>query len=135
MAWLEECHKAQVKITKTKQSNIKKWKPPATGKWKMNIDSSFISSIWHGGTGGILRDDQGNFKAAFAIPVSTVASAKQVELCAIKERLKLVRTLNLNNGMIETDCLEAVACISDVQGSYVGLEGILHDIRDAMSSM
>lgn len=80
--------------------HTKKWKPAAGGKWKMNVDGSFITPIRHGGTGGILRDDQGNFKEDFAILVSTVASAKQIDLCAIKEGLRLVRTLNLVNGII-----------------------------------
>ena len=69
--------------------------------------------------GVVLRDDKGNFKAAFGIPISSVASAKQVELCALKEGLKLLETMTIIN--VVTDYMEAITNISDVRSMHLGL--------------
>lgn len=58
-----------------------------------------------------------------------------MELNAIKEGLLLLQTLQIDNIVIETDCLEAIACINDVQGIYIGLQGILHDIKHLMATL
>ncbi|KAL6176500.1 hypothetical protein ACLB2K_053133 [Fragaria x ananassa] len=106
----------------------------ATGKWKLNVDGSFLPTILCGGTGGILRDYQESFKVAFVIPIPTPTSAKQVEVWAIKEGMKLLKTLNIVRVTVETDCLEAMKAISDVQGTHMGLEGFIYDIREYLSS-
>ncbi|XP_061993825.1 uncharacterized protein LOC133711745 [Rosa rugosa] len=127
LAWLDEFTKAN-RVAQLAPSKLQKtWRPPERGTWKLNVDGSFIPNTTLGGVGGVLRDDRGNFRAAFAIPISNVASAKQVELRAIKEGLNLVATVG--NVVIETDCLDAVSSIADMQSTYLHEEGLLDDIR------
>ncbi|XP_024177653.1 uncharacterized protein LOC112183500 [Rosa chinensis] len=133
LAWLEEFGKAN-KINKTALSKPKQaWRPAGYGTWKLNVDGSFLPGIAHGGVRGVLHDDAGQFRAAFAAPIPAVASTRQVELWAIKEGLKLVATMQVSNIIIETDCLEAVSCIAETQFTYVHDEGIIDDIRQELN--
>ncbi|XP_024156008.1 uncharacterized protein LOC112163991 [Rosa chinensis] len=109
------------------------WKPAARGQWKLKVDGSFVPQIPHGGVGGILRDDTGKFKAAFIFPIQSVASAKQVELCAIKEGLEILKALQISNVVIETDCLEAVSDIADRHFTHINAEGLIDDIRSNLA--
>ncbi|XP_062013599.1 uncharacterized protein LOC133729988 [Rosa rugosa] len=131
-AWLEDFTKAHKtdKLSHPKQK--KTWTPAAAGQWKLNVDGSFLPSSLHGSVGGVLRDEAGNFKAAFATPIPNVAAAKQVELYAIKEGLKWVSTLQISNVVVETDCLEAVLSIGEQQYTQVLDEAILDDIRQVL---
>lgn len=99
------------------------------------MDGSCIQTISQGGIGGVLRDENGAFRGAVAKPVPATASAKQTELYAIKKGLILLNTLHTSNVVIETDCSEAIACISDMHGTYTGLEGLLHDIRSSLAAL
>ncbi|XP_024196277.1 uncharacterized protein LOC112199497 [Rosa chinensis] len=85
------------------------------------------------GKGGVLSDDARQFRASFAAPIPAVASARQVNLCAIKEGLKMVAAMQVNNVIIETDCLEAVSSIAAVQFTYVDEEGLIDDIRQELT--
>ncbi|XP_062014381.1 uncharacterized protein LOC133730890 [Rosa rugosa] len=129
LAWFDDfsrIHGAD-KPTHPKQKQF--WKPAAPGTWKLNVDGSFLPNIDRGGAGGVMRNETGQFHAAFATPVPYVTSAKQVELCAIREGLKLVTAMQISNVVIETDCLEAVSSIMDIHFTHVYDEGIIDDIR------
>ncbi|XP_024178979.1 uncharacterized protein LOC112184993 [Rosa chinensis] len=105
------------------------WRPAAPGTWKLNDRGSFLPNIDRGGAGGVMRNEAGHFYAAFATLVPFVTSAKQVELCAISEGLKLVTAMQISNVVIETDCLEAVSSIMDIHFTHVNNEGIIADIH------
>lgn len=61
----------------------------------------------NGGLGGVLMliDEDGMFKAAFAVPVTNVATVKQVELLAIKEGFQLLQKMQVTNSFIEPHCV------------------------------
>ncbi|XP_062005887.1 uncharacterized protein LOC133723071 [Rosa rugosa] len=129
LAWLAEFAKGNLTENSKQPKSRPIWKPAARGQWKLNVDGSFVPQIPHGGVGGILRDDTGKFKAAFAFPIQSVASAKQVELCAIMKGLEMVKALQISNVVIETDCLEAVSDIADRHCTHINAEGLIDDIR------
>ncbi|KAL6219304.1 hypothetical protein ACLB2K_007063 [Fragaria x ananassa] len=70
----------------------------------------------------------------FAKPVLYVASAKQVELWAIKEGLILLQTLKVSNVEVETDCLEAVAAISSKTQEGMLEAGLIDDIKEILKT-
>ncbi|XP_062028521.1 uncharacterized protein LOC133744429 [Rosa rugosa] len=118
-------------VARTKPS----WQPPAEGSWKLNVDGSFLPSIPKGGVGGVLRDNTGRFHVAFAIPVSSVASAKHTELLAIKEGLALLQTLQTGKVVIESDCLEAVKNIANVHDTHIVEAALIDDVRVALCAL
>ncbi|XP_062028797.1 uncharacterized protein LOC133744764 [Rosa rugosa] len=111
------------------------WTPALDGQWKLNVDGSFLPSLTHGGTGGVLRDGTGCFRAAFANHVTSVASAKHTELIAIRDGLKMLQDLQAENVIVESDYLEAISNIADLQAMHIVEAGIIDDIRDSLESL
>lgn len=67
LSWLEEFRKARQAEAKRKKRAKASWKPVLNGFLKLNVDGSFLPQITHGGTGGVLRNNTGQFQAAFAV--------------------------------------------------------------------
>ncbi|XP_062028881.1 uncharacterized protein LOC133744867 [Rosa rugosa] len=135
LAWLEEYNQAHKVEQSSQQQRKRTWQPATQNRWKLNVDGSFLPQFFHGGTGGILRDNAGRFKAAFAVPVSSVTSAKQAELYAIREGLRLIHRLQIDDVVIEIDCMNAVEEIADTQFTHASNEGLLDDIRQDLLAL
>ncbi|XP_062028858.1 uncharacterized protein LOC133744840 [Rosa rugosa] len=112
---------------------MKRWQVAACPK--LNVDGAFISQESNGGTGGILRSSGGAFQAAFAKPVFHVNSAKQVKLLAIKEGLQFINNLQIQNVIIETDCLVAVQEIASTAVNLSVTSSLVIDIQKELGSM
>ncbi|KAL6188910.1 hypothetical protein ACLB2K_040301 [Fragaria x ananassa] len=133
--------KARQAEAKRKKRAKASWKPVLNGFLKLNVDVSFLPQITHGGTGGVLRNNTGQFQAAFAAHTNSIASAKQVEddafrrllqsiqILAIKEGLEMLKRMHLSNVIAESDCLEATVDIYNSQNSSVAKAGLIDDIR------
>ncbi|XP_024200296.1 uncharacterized protein LOC112203585 [Rosa chinensis] len=136
MAWLEEFHKARDVHHNTGDRSVKQtWKPATEGRIKLNVDGSFIPSMQRGGAGGVIREEKGLFIAAFAHTMPHVASAKQSELFAVREGLDLVRSLNLQNVTLESDCLEAVQLITSEDHDFDEQRDVLDDIAVLVNAL
>ncbi|KAL6223339.1 hypothetical protein ACLB2K_006726 [Fragaria x ananassa] len=107
MTWLEEFHKARHTTKTSKKKSGEKWTASSYAS-KLNVDGAFLPSLTQGGVGGILRDCNGSFIAAYSKPVHYVASAQHVELMAIRAALAFIKQQRLTNIIIESDCLVAV---------------------------
>ncbi|XP_024200518.1 uncharacterized protein LOC112203841 [Rosa chinensis] len=81
---------------------------------KLNVDGAYLPQGTRGGVGGVLCDSNGQFRAAFSKPVCHVSSAQHTELLAIKVGLDLVQHMQLQNIIIEMDCLQAVTDITSL---------------------
>ena len=67
-----------------------------------------MPSLNQGGVGGVLRDKNGYFVAAFSKSIQHVASAQHVELMAIRKAIDFIKQQQLTIIIIESDCLLAV---------------------------
>ncbi|KAL6132431.1 hypothetical protein ACLB2K_064674 [Fragaria x ananassa] len=102
---------------------------------KLNVDAAFLPNHTQGGTGGIIRDFNGSFVAAFANPIPHTASPKQVELFALRDGLDLLYSLQLQNAVIESDCTEANQAINEASSrnhDYLANGGLVDDNQAAM---
>lgn len=64
----KELHKIpNPKRIRPKQMITIKWEPPPKGWFKLNINGSACSNPGNAGTGGIIRDHNGDFITAFSI--------------------------------------------------------------------
>ncbi|XP_062021216.1 uncharacterized protein LOC133737727 [Rosa rugosa] len=134
LSWLDEFRKAQNAKHKPIEKPRRTWKPDAQGRWKVNIDGSFLPNQTRGGLGGVLHDAQGSFKAAFVMPVQHVAGAKQVELLALKTSLELLQAFPNQPVVIETNCLEATTDLANPRYDMLEYAGILDDITLALQA-
>lgn len=95
-----------------------------------NVDGSFLTDTCRGGVGCVIRDSKGLVVWGFAAKVD-VASALEAELMAIKIIMQEAFSRKLYGLFVLTDCMEAVRCIGDNQGSW-NLISIIEDISQIM---
>ncbi|XP_061993740.1 uncharacterized protein LOC133711652 [Rosa rugosa] len=129
LTWLEEFTSAHAVNSKSNRMQQKAWKPAAQGSLTLNVDAAFLPDQHQGGIGGVLRDYQGRFKAAFACPIPYTASPKQCEMLAIHEGLDLLHSLQEQNVVVQSDCSEALAEIYVENHSLLANGGIVDDIK------
>ncbi|XP_061993490.1 uncharacterized protein LOC133711375 [Rosa rugosa] len=142
LSWLEGFRKARSSTQPSQDLKRKhKWQPDTEGKWKFNVDGSFIPHqtkvLYHikpKGLGGVLRDSRGNFKAAFTLPVQHVESTKHVELLAINEGLKLMCSFPEQPVIVETECLDATLDLKNPKWDLLAYIAIMADIRALLQS-
>ncbi|XP_062020933.1 uncharacterized protein LOC133737384 [Rosa rugosa] len=138
MGWYEEYLQANVPsglVPSTPMRPVaKSWCSPRPETVKLNIDGSYLPNVTYGGVGGVLRNDQAAFLAAFSIRESFVTSPLHVELLAIKHGLLLLLGLGVNSAIIETDCLVAVHAISSPFEDLSGLSNLIVDIKDILQT-
>ncbi|XP_024163854.1 uncharacterized protein LOC112170789 [Rosa chinensis] len=133
-AWLVEFGHAQQVSKPVGNKSRQRWQLDPDGKWKLNVDGSYLPNQVTGGLGGVLRDDIGRFRAAFATPVNNVNTAKHTELMAIKDGLQLLQFMQVDNVVLETGCLEATYDISNATHNVTVLGGLIDDIKTILLS-
>ncbi|XP_024175552.1 uncharacterized protein LOC112181445 [Rosa chinensis] len=134
-AWLEEFQKALTPAVTRRQQHCHFWQPAPTGAFKMNMDASYLSNQTKGGIGGVLRTETGQVVAAFASPIPHLASLKQGELYAIRAGVDLVKSLQLQQVVIESDCTKAIVDASCPDHSLLENGGLIDDIKRAMAEI
>ncbi|XP_024164491.1 uncharacterized protein LOC112171562 [Rosa chinensis] len=133
LTWLEEFRQTR-QVPATQIQNVaKNWKPAEIPK--LNVDGAFVTQAAYGETGGVLRSSTGSFIAAFMKPVQHVNSAQQVELLAIREGLNFLKTLRLQQAIIESDCLLAIQDLARTDVNLSELSNLVQDIQQTIQVM
>ncbi|XP_024190496.1 uncharacterized protein LOC112194497 [Rosa chinensis] len=115
--------------------NAARWRCPAIGVLKVNIDGSFHAGTKIGGLGFIIRDSQGVVVAGGVRPLRHLFSAEHAEALACFEAVKFVLEHNLNPVIIETDSQvvqRQVSLSSEANSSMIGR--VYEDIVALLSS-
>ncbi|KAM5580526.1 hypothetical protein ABKV19_009994 [Rosa sericea] len=136
MAWHEEYLQAHVTSATANRSQAKPskmWTAPAVDYLKLNVDGAFLSSMPYGGTGGVVRNSQGQFIAGFSFRVDFVTSPLQVELLALKYGLELLQAMQITYAIVESGCLVAVQAIASVAPDLSQLSALVADIRGLLA--
>ena len=87
------------------------WRRPSSGWVKLNFDGAVKGRSQRGGAGGLLRDSEGEFKAAFAAPVSTTRPLFS-EIYALREGLQLAVDSGVEYLWIEGDSKIAIEMLN-----------------------
>ncbi|XP_004298091.1 PREDICTED: uncharacterized protein LOC101303799 [Fragaria vesca subsp. vesca] len=85
-----------------------KWRCPPSGRLKINIDGSFVEVQERGGMGVVVRDNNGDCKAAFARPVHYALSALHAEVEALRAGLLITVQQGWDEVGFESDCVALV---------------------------
>jgi hypothetical protein len=76
---------------------------------KVNVDGTFILGANSGAARAVARDSsQGNFLMAMTRRLPAVASTLSAEAKALREGVKMIRTVTTGGVVMETDSLELV---------------------------
>jgi len=83
------------------------WTSPPEGMFKLNVDGSFLEDSLCLGTGGVIRNHEGEWIAGFS-HYEVGGDALLVELRAIQIGIDICHNRSYTNVICESDCLEVV---------------------------
>ncbi|XP_004305408.1 PREDICTED: uncharacterized protein LOC101310049 [Fragaria vesca subsp. vesca] len=112
-----------------KQQGVQRWQAPSDGVLKLNVAGALLPNGLTRGIGGVLRNHTGNFVAVFAHKVQFVSSAKQTELVAIKQGLKMLQDKHISVCIVESDCLTDVQDLQQEDHLQLEFGNLLDDIK------
>ncbi|XP_028954974.1 uncharacterized protein [Malus domestica] len=101
------------RINDLDRGNDLSWSPPGSGIIKINVDASWNARESVGFVGVVARDDHGRFVAACRKKICA-SSAVMAEAKAILHGCSLGRYMGWNDIIIESDSLDSVSCLQDL---------------------
>lgn len=96
---------------KERGSDVKRWKPPALGELKINVDASFFAGVEAFSVGMAIRDHEVVFLKGKCITLSCLTTVVEVECLGLREALSWVMKYPGRKVMIETDSLLMVRAL------------------------
>ena len=104
------------------------WRPPDQGCTKMNTDGACNPKLGMIACGGILRDYRGEVKGGFMFNIGHGVSF-EAEMWGIIMGLRLAWDFGASRLVLETDCLEAVETLEDLQQHNMETSSISKEIQ------
>lgn len=98
-----------------KKVKCESWSKPDNGFLKANIDGAFDPNTRNGGWGCVLRDELGNILMAAAGNLGNLQDALHSEACAAERTIFLTTYLGIESLIIESDALNLVSGLNDLQ--------------------
>uniref|UniRef100_A0A2N9GCE4 RNase H type-1 domain-containing protein n=1 Tax=Fagus sylvatica TaxID=28930 RepID=A0A2N9GCE4_FAGSY len=109
---LTEFHQAQDNHSQTTHSNAPsartKWKPPISGRYKVNFDGAIFAETNEAGLGAIIRNHWGEVMASLCQRIPYPHSVAAVEASAARTAVNLILELGFREVDIEGDSLEII---------------------------
>jgi ribonuclease HI len=96
------------------RTSPKRWSKPPPGWTKLNVDGSWEEKEMRGGTGMILRDEEGNIIVTACKHLKSCASPLEAEALAVVEGLQIAVTHTDRPILLESDCLELISMMKEV---------------------
>ncbi|XP_031096851.1 uncharacterized protein LOC116001092 [Ipomoea triloba] len=118
---------------RTRNIQVPNIRPPS-GMLKLNTDAALDHNTNRMGFGYVLRDSEGHFVAVCRLPWDGLFKPDEAESIAIREALKWIKNLHLDNLHVESDCQIAINGILHDFILNSSLELIFDDIRKIASS-
>ncbi|XP_026433793.1 uncharacterized protein LOC113331283 [Papaver somniferum] len=103
------------------------WEPPPLGYMKFNTDGA-SNDVGFAGAGGIIRDKGDKFKGAYVIYLYR-NSNNMAKLLAIRDGLKLARSLNILNLVVENDFMYIIDVCNRLVDISRFFETVVQDIH------
>ncbi|XP_062100043.1 uncharacterized protein LOC133805913 [Humulus lupulus] len=114
---LEQWTRAQNKVETptaaylTKEDGVEKWRLPAEGVVKVNVDAALFSEIPAFIYACVARDSHGHVLEAITCCRQGVVSPEMAEAMGVREALSWIKRKNWNHVLIETDCLTVIQAL------------------------
>ncbi|XVF12875.1 hypothetical protein REPUB_Repub08aG0157600 [Reevesia pubescens] len=94
----------------TKQPSWVKWECSSTSMFTLNTDGAVKNGTGRASTGGLIRNDKGDWLRGFMINIGRTDSLR-AELWGVREGLKLAKEMGLRNLTLQTDAAMAVTLL------------------------
>ncbi|XP_019197365.1 PREDICTED: uncharacterized protein LOC109191235 [Ipomoea nil] len=82
---------------------LSRWKPPQSGRWKLNTDASVNAAAGITGIGWVLRGHDGGFMAAKNVRFEGVYTINEAEAIAVREAFSWFKDTGMGDVDVETD--------------------------------
>lgn len=102
-----------------------KWRAPATGTFKLNVDASFFAGANSFSIGMVLRDQHGTFVEGRTLSLPCPTTVMEAECLGIREALSWVKVMNCRKVQVESDSLDSIRAL---RGENVSLLEVGHII-------
>lgn len=112
---LTETGKLKKKETAKQPTVMKNWRPPEDGKYKLNIDGSFLPSSGRGGWGYVASDHAGVFLDGGAGNISRALSPIHAEAIVALQGLERASSSGMNRIILETDAANLAVAITSAE--------------------
>ncbi|KAL6225497.1 hypothetical protein ACLB2K_004347 [Fragaria x ananassa] len=130
LGWLTEFTAINTSSLGTTVGRQKKWEKPRHGWYKCSCDGAFVTDIHRGGSGVVIRDEHGQFRAGAGKVLIQVTSPFHAELIALLEGLKLAETLHISKIVFETNCLLLQQAVSQPDTDLSTLGTIIAEVKE-----
>jgi ribonuclease HI len=95
---------------------VPRWKPPADGHVKANVDGAVSKNNSKGSAAVVIRNREGHYLGSSAIVLSGVINPPTLQALACREALSLAEDLGLPRVCIASDCKQVVDDIAEDSG-------------------
>ncbi|KAM6564221.1 hypothetical protein CsatB_024219 [Cannabis sativa] len=111
----------------------KAWSPPPPTCLKLNVDAAFDEACNKIGFGAIIRDSNGNVKAAMSHPINGCCLPQEMEAKGLFYSLKWARQLNFKVDMVETDSLILANALRKTASNRSSFQDLIFDVQTELS--
>lgn len=123
------------KLGLVKPSEVHRWKPPAEGFLKVNVDASVFAGADTFIIGMVLRDHNGSFIQGKNLCLPYPGTVLEGEAIGVKEALTWIKELQLHNISIESDSRLTVKAINENVDYQLEVGDVLEGCRCDLLSM
>lgn len=96
---------------------------------KINVDAALDPNNNRMGFGFIVRDSAGALISARCLPWNCTYKPNEAEAIAVREALKWIKEINLDNMQLESDCLQVINGINHPNALVSSFDLIINDVR------
>jgi ribonuclease HI len=115
--------------TKKQSEEMKRWSKPPPGWTKLNVDGSWKEEELYGGTGMILRDEEGGIIVAACRHLGACASPLEAEARACIEGLALALERTDRPILCESDCQELTSMVNEAGVNRSSIAALVNEIK------
>lgn len=90
------------------------WKPPLSGKFKVNIDGAVFACQNATGVGVLIRDEEGNIIGAFSKKFWALLKVVEIEAEAVEVGLQFAKDLSIQDFILEGDSLLVINALKEL---------------------
>lgn len=138
---IDEWHEVQKRriqnstgLRKETMQHEKKWRPPAEGSMKINIDASVFEGHNYFSVGMVLRNYRGHCISSKTMRFSGQVTVPEAEMIGIMEALQWAQELPAHKIIVEIDSMQGVNSINKPESNYLELGDIIRQCRIILQS-
>ncbi|KAL9411912.1 hypothetical protein AB3S75_045503 [Citrus x aurantiifolia] len=120
--------------TKRNAEKQKQWSPPPIGWQKVNVDAAVDVENQMAGLGVVVRDSEGNCRAATIKSLRLPGSVAMAEATAMEWGLQVAEKANISFGIFESDSLEVIDLLNKKSSSLTEIGWLISDIQENLQN-